>query len=359
MAPVAASRTAVSTDGLSLPLPPVSLDFAIRGDAHTQGFLQRYQRKGTSNDATTAVVGKGGFGTAYRFQRDDSFTPPCSMLETNHSSDYRRQDSIEEESIEALRNSSRRNDDMDEDYPGESSSRSLTEGALKDVQSRVNQRALHRMSTASPSQREVSREKAPPVIVVKVCRTPTSGSYDELPKTGKGREEAKVAARQCAEGNPTGQHTRIVRGEARLLRYLQMAQQLKKRKGQQSYLVRLFADIPTHSFEDDDDDDSASTNLAKNPLRPRLLIFERLVDLDAELTPRGWAKSKRLWTVEKVELVSRDVIAGLKVRSATQRRALCADLGNLSCSFFTIIMSCMVTLNRATSCEIQRRATSR
>lgn len=329
MTPAPASRTAVSTDGLALPLPPLSLDFAIRGDAHSEGFLQRYQRKGTSNDATTAVVGKGGFGTAYRFQRDDAFTPPCSMLETNHSSDYRRQDSIEEESVEALRHSSRHDNDMDEEeYPGESSSRSLTEGALKDAQdsrqaTRVSQRALHRMSTASPSQREACREKAPPVIVVKVCRTPTSGSYDELPKTGKGREEAKVAARQCAEGNPVGQHTRIVRGEARLLRYLQMAQQIRKRKGQQSYVVRLFADIPMHSFEDDDDDDdSASTNPSKNLLRPRLLIFERLVDLDAELTSKGWAKSKRLWTVEKVELVSRDVIAGLKVSLTITRREL-------------------------------------
>jgi serine/threonine protein kinase len=36
------------------------------------------------------------------------------------------------------------------------------------------------------------------------------------------------------------------------------------------------------------------------------------VDLDAELTPRGWAKNKRLWTVDKVESVSRDVMAGLK-----------------------------------------------
>jgi hypothetical protein len=309
-------KAAVSTDGLSLPLPPISLDFAIRGNANSEGFLQRYLRKGNSDDASNAVVGKGGFGTAYRFTRDDSFTPPASMLDTNHSSDYRRQSSID--SLQVQRQTLRRSK-MDEDFAGEPSSRSLTESALRDVQDsryRVDQRSFHRMSTMSPNRQEPFREKAPAVIVVKVCRTPTSGSYDELPKTGKGREEAKVAARQCAEGNPTGQHTRIVRGEARLLRYLQAAQQLRRRKGQQSYLVRLFADIAMPGTDDreEDDDSEAGSNPAKNPLRPRLLIFERLVDLDAELTPRGWAKSKRLWTVEKVESVAKDVIAGLKVR---------------------------------------------
>jgi hypothetical protein len=248
------SATPVGKDALSLPLPPVSLDFAIRGDSKREGFLQRYVRRGDSRDATSAVVGKGGFGTAYRFVRDDSFTPPNSMLDTNNSGDTRQPDSGEEESIEALRGVSSHTGlrDMEE------SAQSLTEGALREHHDRRGIRLHQNSSTSmhssftssappSPSATKshvAKRSKAPAVIVIKVCRTPTSGSYDELPKTGKGREEAKAAAHELAEGKPVGQHTRIVRGEARLLRYLQMAQVLKKRKGQESYIVRLLADIP-------------------------------------------------------------------------------------------------------------------
>ena len=318
--PATANAPPPATDGLSLPLPPVALDFAIRGDATREGFLQRYLRKGDTQDASSAVVGKGGFGTAYRFVRDDSFTPPSSMFDTHNSGDTRQVDSGEEESIEALKRVPCHTDRMVDHDAGQS----LTEGALRELRDsraescevRYEQRLSHSISSSvtssmpsSPSRRTAHRSRAPAVIVVKVCRTPTSGSYDELPKTGLGREEAKVAAYELAGGNPMGEHTRIVRGEARLLRFLQMAQSLNKRKGQQSYVVRLLANIPLPKPGDTIDDDEEQSG----PPVPRLLIFERLVDLDAELTPRGWAKIKRLWTVEKVESVSRDVMNGLQV----------------------------------------------
>lgn len=157
--------------------------------------------------------------------------------------------------------------------------------------------------------------------MVKVCRTPTSGSYDELPKTGIGRAEAKVAAQEIAAGNPVGEHTRIVRGEARLLRFLQMCHALRRKKSAQSHVVRLLADIPLPKYrgntgtgrgdEDDEEMVDDEQDSYSGPPVPRLLIFERLVELDAELTQRGWAKTKRAWTIEKVELVAKDAIAGL------------------------------------------------
>lgn len=311
MAPAAGSsreKVVVTNDGLSLPQPPITLDFAIRGDATSEGFLQRYVRKGTSKDATLAVVGKGGFGTAYRFVRDTSFTPPSSLQETNRSSDYHQTTNNTHDYT------SRMSGDKSQ-YQAEGSP--LQE--IEDVQKTPNSHhqfdpyktSRSSKMAPSPSVNFDPRGKAPAVIVVKVCRTPTSGSYDELPKTGKGREEAKVAAQELTEGNPLGHHTRIVRGEARLLRYLQLAQALEKKRGaQQSLVVRLLADIAMPMKDDQDEEGEGGRG---GPPIPRLLIFERLVDLDAELTPRGWAKSKRLWTVEKVESISRDVIAGLKV----------------------------------------------
>lgn len=44
---------------------------------------------------------------------------------------------------------------------------------------------------------------------------------------------------------------------------------------------------------------------------PRLLVFERMVELDAVLTPKGWVKRKRQWTYTEVEAVSRDMSHGL------------------------------------------------
>jgi len=294
-------------DCLSLPLPPVVLHVSIGNERSEKGCFQRYLRRGDIYDATAAVIGKGGFGTAYRYIRDDSYTPPSSTLDTTQSGDSRKIEISEDESIEALRRiSCHEYSRSREELPS-----SFGEKSLKTVHedSRYHQRNNYHSAASPPSQtrREIMPTKAPAVIVVKVCRTPTSGSYDELPKTGIGREEAKVAAHELAAGNPIGQHTRIVRGEARLLRYLQMALSLKRRKDQ-SYLVRLLADIPLPKANGSPGEDEEQGG----PPVPRLLIFERLVELDAEISSRGWVKNKRLWTVEKVESVSRDVMAGLE-----------------------------------------------
>lgn len=288
------------TDSLKLPLPPLTLHFAVRGDACKDSFYQRYLRKGDSNDATSAVIGKGGFGTAYRYVRDDSFTPPTSVLETTVSS-------------------------ADCDLTGSSemskrrSNLLSTSDAKMDLTRSVsanNMRAsAARGGSVPPSPpcgttviKHHPRNKAPAVVVVKVCRTPTSGSYDELPKTGIGRTEAKIAAQEIATGTPNGEHTRIVRGEARLLRYLQMCQAMEEIKAHKSHCVRLLADIPMFGGRGDDESEESSNG----PPIPRLLVFERLVDLDAELTSRGWSKSKQVWSVEKVENTAKDAIAGLK-----------------------------------------------
>ncbi|UZJ56441.1 hypothetical protein CBS101457_005761 [Exobasidium rhododendri] len=292
-----------ATDELSLPIPPVAVYLSVRKGGSPDGHLQRYLRRGDNRDATSAVIGKGGFGTAYRFIRDDSFTPPSSQPETAYSGDTRQLNSSEEESIEALRRTPSERDI-------DTSNHLLTEGALKvlyDNRAAVESHQHPKFTT--PNQRDLIPKRAPAVIVIKVCRTPTSGSYDELPKTGKGREEAKIAAHELAEGNPTGEHTRIVRGEARLLRFLQIAQSLKGKNRSPSYLVKLLADVPMpkqdNSLGDEEEDETG-------PPIPRLLSFERLVDLDSEMSAKGWVKNKRFWTVEKVEMVSRDVVAGLR-----------------------------------------------
>lgn len=288
------------TDSLKLPLPPLTLHFAVRGDACRDSFYQRYLRKGDSNDATSAVIGKGGFGTAYRYVRDDSFTPPTSVLETTVSSadcDLTGSSEISKRRSNLLSTS-----DANKDL-----TRSISANNIKTSAARGGSVPPSPPCGATITKHH-HRNKAPAVVVVKVCRTPTSGSYDELPKTGVGRTEAKIAAQEIATGNPIGEHTRIVRGEARLLRYLQMCQAMEDIKAHKSHCVRLLADIPMSGSRGDDESDESSSG----PPIPRLLVFERLVDLDAELTSRGWSKSKQVWSVEKVESTAKDAIAGLK-----------------------------------------------
>lgn len=269
-------------DDLKLPLPPLSLDFTIRADTLLDGYCQRYIRKGSATNAELAMVGKGGFGTAYRYMRDDSFTPMSSTADSTGIQVHEK--------------------DIIKDCSADNAA-SATLG-------------LHQKTPLPPSptkmvfpKSSMPRNKAPAIVVVKVCRTPTSGSYDELPKTGIGRTEVKIASQEMAAGKPSGYHSRIVRGEARLLRYLQYCQQAKKQKYPQSHVVRLLSDIPVSRYGKQENS-TDSENLG--PPLPRLLVFERLVELDAELTPRGWAKSRKIWSVEKVESICRDTMAGLK-----------------------------------------------
>lgn len=134
-----------------------------------------------------------------------------------------------------------------------------------------------------------------------------------MPKTGVGRSVAKAADAALSKGDTTGFHTRVVRGEARLLRFLQMmARREAKSEGAHS-VVRLLADLPVKITADGTtvvDESELPPEEQSGPV-PRLLIFERMVDLDAVMTPEGWAKKHRQWTHMEVEEVARDIAAGL------------------------------------------------
>ncbi|CAO1614294.1 unnamed protein product [Sympodiomycopsis kandeliae] len=291
----ASPRVDPPTDSLQLPLPPTTLTFGFPGKVkRLQAF--RYNRAGTRFDAQKAVIGKGGFGTAYRFERDDSFTPPSSFEGQLPS---KSQTSLAHDlSLAPL-------------TPPRSP---ITGKPISPHQATSTLPAVVMMGAQqSGSNGEHGRHNAPAVIIVKVCRTPSTGSFDEMPKTGLGRSVAKAADVALSKGDTAGFHTRIVRGEARLLRFLQM---MAKREGKgptETSLVRLLADLPVKMAEDGtamvDDGDLPPEQLS-GPV-PRLLIFERLVDLDSVLTPEGWSKKQRQWTFQEVEDVSRDIAGGL------------------------------------------------
>lgn len=158
------------------------------------------------------------------------------------------------------------------------------------------------------------RPTGPAVIIVKVCRTPSSGAFDEMPKTGTGRAAAKAADAALESGDASGFHTRIVRGEARLFRFLQIVARREARSNAKTGITRLLADLPVTTNPEDGSTivDESGINMEEQtgPV-PRLLIFERLVDLDAILTPKGWVKRRRQWSHLEVEEVARDVALGL------------------------------------------------
>jgi hypothetical protein len=215
-----------------------------------------------------------------------------------------------------------------------------------------------------------ARSRLPAVIVVKVCRTPTSGSYDEFPRCGPGRAEAKAADVLLSSGryiDPDQKHTRIVRGELRMFKFLQAAAAAEGLSQRHTHLVRLIADVSmTQSCELAKlcgDIDSAEATMAATPQPmaggpplPRLLVFERLVDLDVMLTPRGWVKNRGLWTVEQVEGVAREVAAGLKV-GRCGRASHRAQLTPFRSSC-TLTAWCTVTSSRRISCAAPRPASS-
>ena len=76
----------------------------------------------------------------------------------------------------------------------------------------------------------------------------------------------------------------------------------------------MLADLPLSSLPDGstfvDDNYCAQAEEQTGPV-PRLLVYERLVDLDAVLTSKGWARRKQEWSVQEVEATSRDIAYGL------------------------------------------------
>lgn len=156
------------------------------------------------------------------------------------------------------------------------------------------------------------RSAAPAVVIVKVCRTPASGVFDEMPKTGEGRRIAQAADAAVAKGDTSGFHTRVVRGEARLFRFLQIIAKRQSQPNSKVGLVRMLADLP---FDDSRNPGKTLATIAAvegetGPV-PRILAFERLVDLDDVLTSKGWQKRKRVWTHREVEEAAREIASGL------------------------------------------------
>lgn len=239
------------------PGPPPAFEFVLDGKR-----LVRYNRMARSGDADAAVLGKGGFGCVYRYALDTSFTPPSSMdlsLSMRSTSSHRQTSAI-----------------------GSSPPRGP--------------------STNSPI-------KPPSLVAVKLCRTPCSGSFDELQKTSLVDKKTRRAEMQ----DDSKMHVRIVRGEGRIFQYLQDARQASNRFSDPP-LVKLLANISPSgaSIASQMDPMDISSDEEDGP-PTRLLVFEKLIELDAERTPQGWVKSRRVWTHERVEKVAFEVIQGLDV----------------------------------------------
>ncbi|PWN97453.1 kinase-like protein [Tilletiopsis washingtonensis] len=342
-------------DRLNLPIPPTSLAFVLPGESGAEApTMQRYTRKGSPFDARAATIGTGAFGCALRYERGDVFVAsmpngsPDTPVAAAHADAQAASahdasvpsgtsSAMEREPVENLAEASQ--EEAAQLLKRKTSSKSLsTAVARRALQEAVEHDAVASVARArsvnsSPAGNSVplpntaaARSRLPAVIVVKVCRTPTSGSYDEFPRCGPGRAEAKAADVLLSSGryiDPDQKHTRIVRGELRMFKFLQAAAAAEGLSQRHTHLVRLIADVSmTQSCELAKlcgDIDSAEATMAATPQPmaggpplPRLLVFERLVDLDVMLTPRGWVKNRGLWTVEQVEGVAREVAAGLK-----------------------------------------------
>ncbi|PWN54254.1 kinase-like protein [Violaceomyces palustris] len=288
-----------ATDGLKLPLPPVSLEFPLREQQSSSEIQRhRYVRKGGSRDAKHAVIGRGGFGTVYKYHRDDSLTPNPSLDQAEAgkcTSTYWQP--VHAPSSVLL------NGDGEPDRKPTSSQLGKLGKVVPSFEISKESGQDPRDVASSKDPAKECRKKAPSIIVVKVCKTPSSGSYDELPKT----KLADKKTRQAALRDDTGKHIRIVRGEARIFRYLQATQ--KVRNGvKDSHLVRLLADLPSRR------PDGTEEPLPLDDTPPiRLLVFEKLVELGCDLKPDGtWAKAKTPWSREKVEEFALDIAKGLR-----------------------------------------------
>lgn len=269
--PCSSPNTGFQPEAVCIPTPPLCVTISFRSSDDNEGqsrlgrglgvgpeHMQRYYRKGSNQDAGAAKVGNGAFGTVYKYERDQAFTPPYSE-------------------------------------PGDAAP-----------------------NTQQPGRSSV---RAPSVVAVKVCRTPTGGSFDEFCPD----------SRKIQAASPGGSHTRIVRGEARILRYLQNVSAFQNDQEGSRYIVRLLADEP--AFEErvppcavamlappdgvtrpGTRHSSSARPSTPSSLPPhRMLVFERLFELDAELTPSGWRSGRTYWTMEKVERVARQVAEGVKV----------------------------------------------
>lgn len=266
-----ASKAASSSDAQLG--PPATIEFAMGGKR-----LVRYNRMARSGDADAAVLGKGGFGCVYRYAVDASFTPPSSM-------DL----SLSLRSAGARRHASGLESSPSSQFH-ESHSPSRTQ-VCGDV------------AATNPFLRPAS------LVAVKLCRTPCSGSFDELQKTSLVDKRTRRADMQ----DDSKTHVRIVRGEGRIFQYLQAAHQASGRTDDPP-LVKLLANLSPNGTARDTQLDGLDISMDEEDGPPtRLLVFEKLIEIDAERTPQGWIKSSRTWTHERVEKVALEVMQGLQV----------------------------------------------
>lgn len=330
LSPLPSPRVDPPVDSLQLPLPPTEVLFTLEAKASRQ-IVVRYSREGTMQNAKAAVVGKGGFGTVYRFERDDSFTPPetfesgLSLSSVTHSTSQTESATPDSPALTglspALSAASLSGDAVCPEQSFSPPSKGVKSQLLPQQEQQGHQ-------TERPSGEQVTREAraellqartlqirrsaAPAVVILKVCRTPVSGAFDEMPKTGRGRALARAADQAAACGDTSGFHTRVVRGEARLFRFLQIVAKQQRHSGSRVGLVRMLADLPFGGdMRVNEHEDSLAAYEAETGPLPRMLAFERCVELDASLTPRGWQKRTREWTHQEVEDVARDVATGL------------------------------------------------
>ncbi|PWZ02286.1 hypothetical protein BCV70DRAFT_215651 [Testicularia cyperi] len=279
--------------------PPRTLEFPVHG-----GKLVRYHlsaQKGDStvdlgNDPNAVVLGKGGFGCVYRYAIDESFTPPSSFDLTQSLG-----------SISGEPSASRKGKALGQLFTGCDRTQKSHCLAGRDT--------IEKVAVISSLQRP--RPRIPSVVAVKLCRTPCSGSFDELQKTGlldKKRRRADMLDDNLS-------HIRVVRGEGRIFAYLQAARQRSPRL-QEPPLVKLLANLPPNGRSSADiarlgmagseDEGEEDENGDDDSLPTRLLVFEKMLELDCEQTPQGWVRSREPWNRQRIEKVALEVIQGLQ-----------------------------------------------
>ncbi|CAD6889377.1 unnamed protein product [Tilletia laevis] len=381
------------------PVPPKTIEIAFE----FQNYPQQYDRDGDQEDATAAVLGTGAFGAAYRYvkvPRVDSMDESSASTTSTRSTRYfgsqpagssSPPSSMEEEILEdgidtkvtsqpggrRLRDAtaSKRSGSAlisvadEQDGPGDANA--VDSGMVDDSGKSTSKQARGRSgsvlrSAASLPQlkqhaiapgtvlhtgtraKSAADDKRLSSIVIKLCRTPITGSFDELPRH----------SRAAVNKPKVGWHVRIVRGEGRMFRYIQKAQALhiahqrsfhnsdastyerssKKASsssftnlsGEDTNIVRLFADLPadghiTGQIFDMTPETSVANSLCAmshaakvqdmdSHSRPlyRMLVFEELVDLDAELVDGAWVRGTQPWTAAQVENAARDTAVGLR-----------------------------------------------
>ncbi|KAK0544227.1 hypothetical protein OC846_006148 [Tilletia horrida] len=314
-------------------------------------------RNGTASDPKAAMLGAGAFGAAFLYVQP----PPPIDATINQAERSATSKMIEQELLPELSDKGRPDADPTADQQASGPGQVILDGRTARARSGSVLRSAASLpqlksSTGPPLDDKKGNVTAPqsphqsPVngsysaVVIKACRSPITGEFDELLR-------ASVRHRGCR----AGWHTRVVRGENRILRYIQKARVLEAAYQRGFHLnsdpsgvdnvVKLLADLPadgrsgeqifettpfctqmpwtvassttTKVVQQRQGDDHISAAVAAGLCpdgRPphRMLVFEPLVDLDAEFIDGTWCRTLKPWTVRQVEDAARDTVAGLQ-----------------------------------------------